>query len=227
MNTIDNLKKELKIKENEYIMLDNSLVEMFDRDSNQSSINSVKKSLDKLSKEIMEIRNEIEKAYTFVKKDNGSVKSFYDSVKKENIEPKKEEHKLNYEKEYLMMPNTDNVISSNRFLVEFDKEKLNIPACFVNSVNFGFLSSRQIIVSIYNFVDEETNEPILANTKYKDIGTVTIKYLDAVGNLLYYERYENCNIHELCRDDLDYSNDNLNNIKLLIHFSTVKYETSH
>ena len=80
-NKLENLKKELKLKLNEQLMLNNTLAEMFEKNSNARLIEDVEDEIYSLEKEIKKLKENI-KINSPKKNDNAS---FYNFIKKPRL----------------------------------------------------------------------------------------------------------------------------------------------
>ena len=121
----------------------------------------------------------------------------------------------------------DSRLQSNRFLVDL-KEPLKIPEIMVKSVSFDPMDKR-VCICIYDFVTDfgDTKYPILQVLKHAtSTFSFNIGHLDANGKVIYTERYSRCNITEVYRDPIDYSNDEFSKIQIFISYQDVEYETS-
>ena len=189
-----------------------------------------------------------------VKKESCSTNNLYDSIKKQTKSISEEEkctnndfvsndNKLNYEDEYRInnqilndYPLKDqyaDITYSNRFLVRFNGVEFDIPEWYVRKVSFLDSNRKEMIIGVFDFVDMERNRPIIAdilgmvNNSYAHPFSIAIDHLDPIGKVLYTERYHNCRIKDVYRDNLDYRNGNINTIDMTITYSDVSYEANH
>jgi len=187
----------------------------------------------------------------------GVSNNLYDSIKKETSEDKEygedfapydsPYNHLNYEDIYNAsfvasknilcedFPPKDqygDVTRTNRFLVRFGTE-FKIPEWYVRRVSFFSSLGKEMEISVFDFVDSETNRPIVAdilgmvNNTHIAPFSVSIDHLDPTGHLLYTERYHGCKIKEAMRSDLYYENDDISTIDMQITYSDVSYEAAH
>lgn len=190
----------------------------------------------------------------------GVSNNLYDSIKKETNEPSKDKeygedfapydspyNHLNYEDIYNAgfvasknilcedFPPKDqygDVTRTNRFLVRFGTE-FKIPEWYVRRVSYFSTKRQELGVTIFDFIDSETNRPIIADilgmvdNMHIAPFSISIDHLDPTGKLLYTERYHGCKIQEVFRNDLYYENDDINTIDMTIHYTDVSYETAH
>jgi hypothetical protein len=126
----------------------------------------------------------------------------------------------------------DEVTSANRFLVRFGTP-FGIPEWYVRRVSFFSSRGKELEISVFDFIDSNTNRPIVAdilgmvNNTHVAPFSVSIDHLDQTGKLLYTERYHGCKIKEATRSDLYYENDDISTIDMLITYSDVSYEATH
>ena len=283
--TIDDLKKSLKSRMNQYQMLNNSLLEMFERNSPNDVVNDVRNAMNETADDIKNLQRLIEEKtqdernkkeaeekkaerslYDSIKKPvlKRSVKtedtcakkvSMYDNIKKNNSDDefaKKEEvvythydtpyNHLHYEKEYekntkeLNFLNTvtdhndefcKNIARQDLFLTRFNG--LNIKEWMVKEVNY--VCTNQISVTIQDHL--VNNRPIIADIRelfkreYNNKFGITIEHLDKTGHMLYSERLHECEITDIYRNRLDYTESDFSTITMLITFKEVTYETAH
>lgn len=283
--TIDGLKKSLKSRMNQYEMLNNTLLEMFERNSPIDVINDVRNAMNETVDDIKNLQRLIEEKtqderhekeaeekkaerslYDSIKKPTlkRSVKtedtcakkvSMYDNIKKNNSNDefaKKEEavyahydtpyNHLHYEKEYeknakeLNFLNTvtdhndefcKNIARQHLFLTRFNG--LNIKEWMVKEVNY--VCTNQISVTIQDHL--VNNRPIIADIielfkrEYNNKFGITIEHLDKTGHMLYSERLHECEITDIYRSRLDYTESDFSTITMLITFKEVTYETAH
>ena len=283
--TIDDLKKSLKSRMNQYEMLNNTLLEMFERNSPIDVINDVRNAMNETNDDIKNLQRLIEEKtqderhkkeaeekkverslYDSIKKPTlkRSVKtedtcakkvSMYDNIKKNNSDDefaKKEEtvythydtpyNHLHYEKEYekntkeLDFLNTvtshndefcKNIARQHLFLTRFNG--LNIKEWMVKEVNY--VCTNQISVTIQDHL--VNNRPIIADIRelfkreYNNKFGITIEHLDKTGHMLYSERLHECEITDIYRSRLDYTESDFSTITMLITFKEVTYETAH
>lgn len=283
--TIDDLKKSLKSRMNQYEMLNNTLLEMFERNSPIDVVNDVRNAMNETSDDIKNLQRLIEEKtqderhkkeaeekkaerslYDSIKKPTlkRSVKtedtcakkvSMYDNIKKNNSDDefaKKEEavyahydtpyNHLHYEKEYekntkeLNFLNTvtdhndefcKNIARQHLFLTRFNG--LNIKEWMVKEVNY--VCTNQISVTIQDHL--VNNRPIIADIRelfkreYNNKFGITIEHLDKTGHMLYSERLHECEITDIYRSRLDYTESDFSTITMLITFKEVTYETAH
>jgi hypothetical protein len=151
-------------------------------------------------------------------------------------------NKLNYEEEYRKQnqvvenfPIKDqygDVTYENRFLVRFGTP-FTIPEWYVRKVLFFSPQGKEIQVSIFDFLDTDTNRPIIAdvlamvNNADAQTFNISIDHLDPTSHALYTERYHGCKIREVMRSQLSYEKDEINTIDMVITYSDISYETSH
>lgn len=257
MAKIDDLKSSLKSEMNQYQMLNNTLLEMFSRDSSEGAIKAVKQAMDETTENIKGLQtliaDEIEKEnnkkpiYSFydnVKKETTAKKiemkpNLYDSIKKRGMEDfipyDTPYNKLNYEEEYkknsdnkLQVNDGTNVIRSNMFLVRFG-DALNIQEWFVKGVNIHPFNN-EVEVYVNNHIAEKKGRkyPILSEVfAQKNTFPLSIDYLDPTGVVLYTERYHGCRIIEVNRGGLDYTYDDINSFGIRMTYSEITYETAH
>jgi hypothetical protein len=283
--TIDDLKKSLKSRMNQYEMLNNTLLEMFERNSPIDVINDVRNAMNETNDDIKNLQRLIEEKtqderhkkeaeekkaerslYDSIKKPTlkRSVKtedtcakkvSMYDNIKKNNSDDefaKKEEavyahydtpyNHLHYEKEYeknakelnFLNSVTDhndefckNIARQHLFLTRFNG--LNIKEWMVKEVNY--VCTSQISVTIQDHL--VNNRPIIADIRelfkreYNNKFGITIEHLDKTGHMLYSERLHECEITDIYRSRLDYTESDFSTITMLITFKEVTYETAH
>ena len=283
--TIDDLKKSLKSRMNQYEMLNNTLLEMFERNSPIDVVNDVRNAMNETTDDIKNLQRLIEEKtqderhkkeaeekkaerslYDSIKKPTlkRSVKtedtcakkvSMYDNIKKNNSDDefaKKEEavythydtpyNHLHYEKEYekntkeLNFLNTvtdhndefcKNIARQDLFLARFNG--LNIKEWMVKEVNY--VCTNQISVTIQDHL--VNNRPIIADIRelfkreYNNKFGITIEHLDKTGHMLYSERLHECEITDIYRNRLDYTESDFSTITMLITFKEVTYETAH
>lgn len=126
----------------------------------------------------------------------------------------------------------DEVTSANRFLVRFGTP-FGIPEWYVRRVSFFSSRGKELEISVFDFIDSNTNRPIVAdilgmvNNMHIAPFSVSIDHLDQTGKLLYTERYHGCKIKEATRSDLYYENDDISTIDMLITYNDVSYEAAH
>ena len=184
----------------------------------------------------------------------GVSNNLYDSIKKETNEPSKDKeygedfapydspyNHLNYEDIYKKIGIIghdkdgniyDEVTSANRFLVRFGTP-FGIPEWYVRRVSFFSSRGKELEISVFDFIDSNTNRPIVAdilgmiNNTHVAPFSISIDHLDPTGKLLYTERYHGCKIKEAMRSDLYYENDDISTIDMQITYSDVSYETAH
>jgi hypothetical protein len=124
------------------------------------------------------------------------------------------------------------VTYTNRFLVRFGTE-FTIPEWYVRRVSFFSSQGKELEISVFDFIDSNTNRPIIADilgmvdNMHIAPFSISIDHLDPTGKLLYTERYHGCKIEEARRSDLYYENDDISTIDMLITYSDVSYETAH
>lgn len=124
------------------------------------------------------------------------------------------------------------VTYTNRFLVRFGTE-FTIPEWYVRRVSFFSSRGKELEISVFDFIDSNTNRPIVAdilgmvNNTHVAPFSVSIDHLDPTGHLLYTERYHGCKIKEAMRSDLYYENDDISTIDMLITYNDVSYEAAH
>ena len=124
------------------------------------------------------------------------------------------------------------VTYSNRFLVRFGTP-FTIPEWYVRKVSFFSTQGKELGISVFDFLDTDTNRPIIAdilgmvNNADALPFKVSIDHLDPTGHVLYTERYHGCRIREIMRNELSYEEDDINTINMLITYSDVSYETAH
>jgi hypothetical protein len=190
----------------------------------------------------------------------GVSNNLYDSIKKETNEPSKDKeygedfapydspyNHLNYEDIYNAgfvapknilcedFPPKDqygDVTYTNGFLVRFGTP-FGIPEWYVRRVSFFSSRGKELEISVFDFIDSNTNRPIIAdilgmiNNAHVAPFNISIDHFGSTGNLLYTERYHGCKIKEARRSDLYYENDDISTIDMLITYSDVSYETAN
>ena len=277
--TIDDLKKSLKSRMNQYEMLNNTLLEMFEKNSSIDVVNDVRNAMNETSNDIKNLQRLIEEKtqderhkkeaeekkaehslYDSIKKPTlkRSVKtedtcakkvSMYDNIKKYDaeVEPLFKPYDspynhLHYEKEYenntkeLNFLNSvtshndefcKNIARQHLFLTRFNG--LNIKEWMVKEVNY--VCTNQISVTIQDHL--VNNRPIIADIRelfkreYNNKFGITIEHLDKTGHMLYSERLHECEITDIYRSRLDYTESDFSTITMLITFKEVTYETAH
>ena len=243
--TTDDLKKFLKGRINQYEMLTNSLLEVFDKNPLSDSINDIRAAINETTEDIKNIQKLINE------KENEKVKySFYDAIKKpvEETTAKKvsmfdiirkdksgnDISKKNNEVINFLNTTTDckenldyceNIIMANNFLVRFSG--LDVEEWLVKNV--GYLSQNQLGITILDNV--VNGRPIIADINSlinndRKIGII-IDHLDKAGKVIYSERFHDCRIYNQIRNDLDYENDEFSTITMMVSFKEVTYETAH
>ena len=241
----ENLKSVLKTKWNQWEMLNKSLKEMIEKDSNEETIKTLRSAIDDTYDEMEDIKEELKKyskkdkesLYDSISKHSRKSKeiSMYDSIKKDYGVYETPYNKLNYEEEYKKacgkkLPIDDGVkmIMSNMFLVRFGNA-LNIQEWLVKGVNISPFN-KEIIVYVNNHLAKKKGKeyPILSEVfAQKSTFPISIDYLDPTGVVLYTERYHGCRIIEVDRSGLDYACDDINSFGIRMTYSEITYETAH
>lgn len=145
---------------------------------------------------------------------------------------------LHYEEEYknkigIVGYDKDNkVTAAYRFLVRFETP-FTIPEWYVRRVSFISSQKKEFDISMFDFLDTDTNRPIIAdilgmvNNSDALPFKISIDHLDPTGRVIYTERYHGCKIKEVYRSELHYEKDDFSTIDMTITYSDVSYETSH
>lgn len=126
----------------------------------------------------------------------------------------------------------DKVTTANRFLVRFGTP-FTIPEWYVRRVSFISGQEKEFDISMFDFIDTDTNRPIIAdilgmvNNSDALPFKISIDHLDPTGRVIYTERYHGCRIKEVYRSELCYEKDDFSTIDMTITYSDVSYETAH
>lgn len=255
MENLEDLKKTLKLELNTHNMLNNTLAEMYEKNSNVNLIEDVQDEINALEKDIKFIQeqihinspkgdgvkksffNEIKKPKLVKSIKDESVKaksiSLYDSIQKPKFDNEKEvetNKKLAYKEIYQKACSNllafDNAISANRFLVRFEGEA-KVPEWYVRRVTFTPSDRKELYIEIFDFLTEN-NRPIITQFANQNIPfRISIDHLDPCGVVLYTERYHGCNVVSIRKNDLAYNIDEKWSMELEITYSDISYETSH
>jgi hypothetical protein len=124
------------------------------------------------------------------------------------------------------------VTAANRFLVRFETP-FTIPEWYVRRVSFISRQEKEFGISMFDFLDTDTNRPIIAdilgmvNNSDALPFKISIDHLDPTGCVIYTERYHGCKIKEVYRSELRYDEDDISTIDMTITYSDVSYETTH
>ena len=235
------VKENLKMKLNEYVMLNNSLIEMIEKNSSYDTIKSMESIIEDTVKDIVGLKKAIENDNDNDSNSKVTRSSFYDTVGKQNqaktinIHPR-EKKPLNYESVYDSVEKEKNfndiITSSNRFLVRFNGS-LNINECLVKSVTFD-LGRHKLQITIQDHLAERDGKkyPIISELRARmerrtSLFGINIDYLEGTGHELYTERFHNCHIEEVWRDDLSYEKEGFNTITFTVRFDEITYETTY
>lgn len=240
--TKKNLEYELAIREGELKMLNNTLIEMFAKNSTTPLIDRVQLEVTDKLKEISKIREQLnsleKKEIPF--DDKGD--NIYDSVKKEKkltyeeaYKNKPEKNLANIREKIDKMSLDDNYMHNNLFLC--DLSDIKIPSEKVRGVLFD-VRSRKVIIRVYDFLakvvswDETCCDMvpiinIIETSKAQGLKfDFSIKHINPSGMGGYVEKYSGARIINIYRDDLSYENDDLSTISIEIEYKDVSYETS-
>lgn len=231
---MERLKSELKTKMCEYSMLNKSLIEALEKNSNANTIDAIKEMIGDTENRINALKSEIEVGSK--KKDKEpTVYSFYDKVKKpvKKIDALSDYASYDTPYNHLNYKNLYEIksIVSNKFKVNFDGGA-HIPSSVVKSVDYASVSGNQIIIKIddYVYMKDGKPRPIIADVskmKYDDRFPISIEHFDTKGNLLYAERFHGCLITDVKRTSLDNESDGTSYILLTINYTETSYETAH
>lgn len=240
--TKKNLEYELRIREGELEMLNNTLIEMFARNSITPLVDRVQLEVTDKLKEISKIKEQLnslkKKEVSFDNKGD----NIYDSVKKEKkltydevYKNKPEKNLANIREKIDKMSLDDNYMHNNLFLC--DLSDIKIPSEKVKSVFFD-VRSRKVIIKVYDFLakvvswDETCCDmvPIISvieSSKAQELKfDFSIEHINPSGVGGYVEKYSGARITTIYRDDLSYENDDLSTISIEIAYKDVSYETS-
>ena len=122
----------------------------------------------------------------------------------------------------------DSRVLGNRFLLHLN-ETLEIPEIMVKSVSFD-PSSKQLSICIYDFVKEINGKkyPLLELLKFAPSSfNFNLQHLDAVGKVIYTEKYLGGHIEQIFRDPIDYSMSEFLTIQMFVTYKDVSYDATN
>ena len=230
--TKEQMKEILNVRMTEYQMLNNTLVEMLEKNSSQAVIDAVNDGIESKKEEIDTLIGWIST------KMHNECRSMYDEIKKQKSTIDETMQDKEYETEFRSMYDKsenpyyeDEKIKttfSNRFVVTFGTS-FRIPPMHTKRVSFMSSRGKQLSITIFDSIDTETKKPMIANVlalKEQQF-PLSIDHFGEDGSILYTERYHGCKVMDVLRCDLNYENDNVNTIDMIISYSDVTYETAH
>lgn len=243
------VKENLEMKLNEYVMLNNSLIEMIEKNSSYDTIKSMESIIEDTVKDIVGLKKIIENDNNNEDSNSKATRiSFYDCVGKQNQEKTINIHSRKKSVENTMNEKTtlkflksetngknfnDIITNSNRFLVRFNGSLDSINEWMVKSVTFDVMD-KKLQITIQDHLAERDGKkyPIISELRARiDLRTslfgINIDYLKEDGCVLYTERFHNCHITDVWRGDLSYEKEGFNTITFTVRFDDITYETSH
>jgi len=143
-------------------------------------------------------------------------------------EVKKASHSISNEYIDEINKTIDSRLLSNRFLLHLN-ETLEIPEIMVKSISFD-PSSKQLSICIYDFVKEINGKkyPLLELLKIAPSSfNFSLQHLDAVGNVIYTEKYIGGHIEQIFRDPIDYSMSEFLTIQMFVTYKDVSYDATN
>lgn len=122
---------------------------------------------------------------------------------------------------------SDKKLLSNRFIVRLNE--IGIQETMIRTVSFLNDDNKKIQISMYDFI-LENGKPIiehLNDLKYGErVFDFCIEHLDSQGNVVYTEKFYNCQFTNIYRTSLSYGLDDFSEIAACLIFENVAYETS-
>lgn len=256
-NNLENLKKTLKLVLNEHMMLNNTLTEMVEKNSNHLALEKIEDEIKELEKDIKFLQEKIRINSAKNRQNEEEKKSFYNEIKKPKLAKlikfegakQKTDMDLNIGDKQVELDDDDsNACAVNMFKYAKDggnmvspydeamsanrflvrfEGNIKVPEYYVRKVSFPPSDRKEIYIQIFDFLTDD-NRPIITEFNNQNIPfRISIDHLCPTGAVLYTERYHGCSVMEIMRSDLAYSLDEKATMELRITYSDVSYETTH
>ena len=231
-NELEALKNLLWTKTNQQKMLNNTLLELINKNGLDSTIVTIQKELNETMKEIHNIKNDINalewenNSCVHNDEEKKNSESMYD-----NVEKKENDYGGYLQKSFIeeFKKSIDNRIMSNRFIVHLN-DALYIPETMVKSA-YNDTYDNTFMVTIYDFVATKFGKKIPIIQVLKDRRDMsfsfTVEHLSCEGTVLYRDYYNKCSFKSICPSGLDYSKSDFSTININIAYDNVTHEAAN